>query len=150
MTSLLWPAPGYAQIKSGFGKRIHPITRKLHEHNGVDVPCPAGTELLAPAFGRVSKIFIHATGGLTLYLDHAGGIQTRYCHLKGLLVELGDSVACKTPIAWSGGEPGTPEAGGSTGAHLHLSVLRDGVHIDPLSVEWVNVDGMPVRPEVRR
>ena len=36
---------GYAQINSGFGRRMHPVSGLLHLHSGVDFRAPAGTPM---------------------------------------------------------------------------------------------------------
>ncbi|MCG6901318.1 MAG: M23 family metallopeptidase, partial [Rhodobacter sp.] len=65
--------------------------------------------------------------GNAVIIDHAGGWQTRYCHLRrdSVLVRSGDSVAAGTPI----GQVGL--SGKTEFEHLHVSVHHDGQVVDP-------------------
>lgn len=53
------------------------------------------------------------------------GHQTRYAHLSRVLVRVGDTVRQGQVIGYSGGAPSDqPNAGTSTGPHLHFEVRR--------------------------
>jgi murein DD-endopeptidase MepM/ murein hydrolase activator NlpD len=70
-------------------------------------------------------------GGLMVYIDHGGGLQTRYMHLAtgSILVKKGDRVSAGQRIAAVGNTGITNSA-----AHLHFEVLENGIRIDPESV----------------
>lgn len=55
-----------------------------------------------------------------------------YCHLSEFKVSQGQEVSQGQVIALSGGEPGTPGAGVSTGPHLHFGMQLNGEWVDPL------------------
>ena len=64
--------------------------------------------------------------GLVIYLDHGGGVQTRYGHCSTLLVKSGARVQAGQLIALVG------NTGRSTGPHCHFEVRINGNAVDPL------------------
>jgi murein DD-endopeptidase MepM/ murein hydrolase activator NlpD len=75
--------------------------------------------------GRV--IFAGRSGGYgnTVVLAHPGGIETRYAHLRRILVARGDSVAEWERVGIVG------STGLATGPHLHYEVRLLGRALDP-------------------
>ena len=69
--------------------------------------------------------------GKTVRLRHAGGIDTRYCHMSRMAVRRGQSVRRGQVIGYVG------STGLSTGPHLHYEMYRNGRHINPNSVKFV-------------
>ena len=67
--------------------------------------------------------------GNGVVIEHAGGIETQYCHLRrgSVPVAPGDAVKKAQPI----GEVGA--SGLAEFPHVHLSVRRDGKNIDPVT-----------------
>ncbi|HKM17296.1 MAG TPA: M23 family metallopeptidase, partial [Limnochordia bacterium] len=63
--------------------------------------------------------------GLTVVIDHGGGVSTLYAHASKLLVNAGDRVQAGETIALAG------STGLSTGPHLHFEVRQDQQHVDP-------------------
>ncbi len=122
------PLPG-ARLTSPFGHRRNPLDDTSERHRGVDLVAKKGTEILAPADGRIevaaepqdeaSKL------GVNILLDHGGGVKTLYAHLDSLLVEPGDQVQQGQPIGKLG------NSGVSTGPHLHFEIWRNGTPVDP-------------------
>jgi murein DD-endopeptidase MepM/ murein hydrolase activator NlpD len=102
-------------------------------HKGVDIAVSHGTSVQAIADGIV---YIVRNGGLTGYsyilIGHRDGYASLYGHLSKFSVTPGQRVERGEEIGKSGGTPGTHGAGPmTTGAHLHLEMIRDGQHIDP-------------------
>jgi len=111
----------------GFGWRVWSNGRKTDFHKGVDFAAARGTPIYASNSGTV---IIHRNSpsyGLYITIDHGGGITTLYAHCSKLLVNKGDKVEKGQKIAEVG------STGDSTGNHLHFSVLKDGVHVDPMN-----------------
>jgi len=52
-------------------------------------------------------------------------VSTFYAHCRELLVQKGDTVTCGQVIAKSG------DTGNATGPHLHFSIDKDGIRLDP-------------------
>jgi len=97
-------------------------------HRGIDIGAAVGTTVVAPEAGVVAFAG-RVAGELFVTLDHGGGLTSSYSWLSEVLVRKGDAVARGTPIARTGlGHPG------SSVAHLHLGVRRDGVYVDPLGL----------------
>ena len=119
--------PISGRITSPFGERIHPITKEKQQHNGVDISAPIGTPIIAPESGRIKQIYNHAIGGNTLMMVSDRGTRYGFCHLSKIaegIVE-GSIVAEGDVICYTG------NTGRSTGPHLHFSVQKNNVWIDP-------------------
>lgn len=105
--------------------------RDGYKHQGVDLPVAQGTPVFATQDGQV--IFASNAGayGNLVKINHGAGTETRYGHLSRFAVQDGASVKKGDIIGYSGGKPGTPGAGRSTGAHLHYEVRVNGKPVDP-------------------
>lgn len=55
-----------------------------------------------------------------------------FAHCSALLRNKGDKVRRGDFLALSGGTPGTPGAGRSTGPHIHCKLRIDGTEVNPL------------------
>ena len=114
-------------ISSLFGMRFHPTRKYWTMHNGVDIGGnPTGTKVYAAATGRVNKIVVRSScGGNMVYIQHTikgKKYRTVYMHLHTIKVKVGEIVTASTVIGTVGG--GERYDGCSTGAHLHLGVLK--------------------------
>lgn len=118
-----YPLPltsGSYRISSRFG------ARSLGYHKGVDLAAPIGTPIYASRAGTVTYSGSASGYGLVIYLDHGGGVQTRYGHCSKLLVKSGARVQAGQLIALVG------NTGRSTGPHCHFEVRINGTAVDPL------------------
>ena len=97
-------------------------------HNGLDIANKIGTEIYAADDGVVEVAASGYNGGygLTIVINHGGGIKTRYAHASKLFVKVGDQVEKGENIAAMG------STGRSTGSHLHFEVMVNGVRKNPL------------------
>jgi murein DD-endopeptidase MepM/ murein hydrolase activator NlpD len=111
--------PLEGRISSPYGMR----GRRLHD--GVDIPAPIGTPILAARSGTVVFSGTIRGFGNTVTLDHGDGMTTRYSHNSANLVKKGDAVRQGQPIAKVG------RTGRATCPHLHFSVLINGKTVNP-------------------
>lgn len=103
------------------------------QHNAVDIPQYQGSPVRAAADGVVYTAKDNGYGYSYIVIAHADGFSTVYGHVSSILVEEGQTVSVGSIIALSGGMPGTKGAGYmTTGPHLHLEILLNGSHVDPL------------------
>ncbi len=122
------------RVTSTFGRRQHPISGDERMHRGVDYGAPTGTRVQAVADGRVHFAGWRGGYGNLLILRHSGGYETRYAHLSRFDVSAGQRVSQGQLVARSG------NTGASTAPHLHYEMLRNGQHIDPLTVQATSGD----------
>jgi murein DD-endopeptidase MepM/ murein hydrolase activator NlpD len=98
-------------------------------HSGLDFCGGVGTELYAPAAGKVIFAGPLTVRGNAAVIDHGWGVYTAYAHLSELFVKVGDFVQPGELIGMGG------ETGRVTGPHLHWEVWVGGVQVDP--AEWL-------------
>lgn len=123
-----WPVR--AAINSHFGMRRSPHGDEPQFHQGVDIAAAQGAPVHAPAPGAVVFAGRDGAYGLTVKVQHAAEIQTRYGHLSQLSVRSGDRVERGHVIGHAG------STGRSTGAHLHYEVLVAGRAVNPKPYLW--------------
>ena len=127
---MAWPLPGYSTISSGFGYRSNPFGGSGREyHNGIDIPAPRGTNIVAAYDGQVAWSSYSSSAGNWVGIDHGNGYYTIYMHMSKRSVSEGQMVKKGDVIGLVG------STGRSTGNHLHFSVRKDGNYISPL--DWV-------------
>lgn len=126
----IWPVTGYNRISSAYGTRMHPVEKIMKFHNGIDIPAPNETPVLAANTGTIIEMDENDIDGYYVVLDHGNDIQTLYSILFGFAEDLaeGDVVQQGDVIGYVG------ETGEATGPHLHFSLIIDGEYIDPMSV----------------
>ncbi len=128
---LSWPAEPAKGISVYFRDPTYPF-RYLFEHTGIDIPLKQGTTIRAAASGYVAWVRTSKNYGNNIMIIHNDGIATLYAHLSRFNTKEGEFVKRDDLIAYSGGLPGTPGAGFSTGAHLHFEVRVNGLPADPM------------------
>lgn len=135
-----YPLQFTPRISSGFNpRRLHPVTRRVAPHKGVDFAVGTGTPIIAPADGVVEHVAYQANGaGRYIKVRHGGQYTTVYMHLSRSLVKVGQSVKKGERIALSG------NTGRSTGAHLHYEFHINGRPVNPMTVKLPGTgSGMP-------
>lgn len=116
------------EISSGFGYRIDPFRHRKAFHDGIDIPLPEGTPILASLDGIVFKTGKDSSGGKYVKLKHDNGYTTLYVHLSRIIATKGSKVNQGDVIGLSG------NTGRSTGPHLHFEVSSNEKPINPLLV----------------
>lgn len=122
-TPSIWPSTGW--VTSGFGTRVSPFTGRRQFHAGLDIAADFGTEIVAPAAGRVTFVGTKGALGRTVVIDHGYGLRTTYGHAAELFVKGGQRVERGSRIASIG------STGRSTGPHLHYGIEVHGRAVDP-------------------
>lgn len=122
----------YSRISSGFSNaRVHPVTRKVQPHHGVDYAAPTGTPVMTIGDGTVTSVKYEGAGGNVVRIKHNSVYSTAYLHLskyaKGLKV--GQRVKQGDVIGYVG------STGRSTGPHLDFRVWKNGTPINPLTMD---------------
>lgn len=129
------------RVTSRFGPRSSPTRGASSRHGGVDfgprTPGVQGDPVMAIGPGIVTKAGVGRGYGNVVYVDHGGGMETRYAHLRGFAVGQGQRVTRGQQLGTLG------NTGIGTGPHLHFEIRRNGTAIDPLSV----LGSAPIRPD---
>jgi murein DD-endopeptidase MepM/ murein hydrolase activator NlpD len=119
----IWPCAGY--ISSPYGFRTSPFNDTRQFHSGLDIGAPHGTPVRAAMAGRVSQVGYDDSFGNYVVISHHSGYRTLYAHLSVVRVNAGTYAAVNERI----GDVGS--TGLSTGPHLHFTVYKDGVTVNP-------------------
>ncbi|NMB20395.1 MAG: peptidoglycan DD-metalloendopeptidase family protein [Firmicutes bacterium] len=125
--TMQWPVEG--RISSGYGYRTHPVSNTKHFHGGIDIVAPEGTKVQAAASGKVSSVGNRGNYGLSVVIEHAGGVTTWYGHVSKVSVKVGEQVKQGQTIALVG------STGLVTGPHLDFRIKIGDQTVDPL--EWL-------------
>ena len=126
-----WPLDKPFRISSKFGPRKRPCPGAFKNHSGIDIACPIDTPG-SPIFqGTVAVVATKTHEGLTLIVDHGldeegANWRSAYCHLNKVFVKEGGTVY-SYQVAYATGNTGI-----SSGPHLHVTIRRNGITIDPL------------------
>jgi len=111
-------------LTSGYGYRIHPVTRRFSFHSGIDLRARNDT-VFAVMPGRIAFVDFDPVTGVHIRLC-SGDFIFLYGHLSQIFVLAGDSVNSCTPLGITG------SSGRVTGEHLHFSVSYRQVPVNPL------------------
>jgi murein DD-endopeptidase MepM/ murein hydrolase activator NlpD len=128
----------YRRISSRFSRaRLHPVTRKVVPHHGVDYAADPGTPVVASADGSVVSVGWDGPLGRAVRIRHGSQYVTVYGHLSrfGAGIRPGVRVKQNQVVGYVGA------TGRATGPHLHYTVLERGRAIDPL-----RMDNPPIEP----
>lgn len=121
---LLWPLPGKSRLTGTFGWRT--LFGKPDNHTGIDIPAPAGTNILAAEAGEVIVAQkANSSYGWHIVINHNGGLVSLYGHMSRLDVSVGDKITRGQVIG------GVGTTGNSTGNHLHFEIRLNNMRKDP-------------------
>lgn len=120
------PLKNMYSVTSGFGRRYHPILKRLRAHTGVDIAAPKGTPVYATADGTVSGESTGGGYGVTVVINHGYTYKTLYAHLSKKTVKPGQKVKRGQVIGYVG------STGLSSGSHLHYEVIKNGQRVNPV------------------
>jgi murein DD-endopeptidase MepM/ murein hydrolase activator NlpD len=118
-----WPVSGY--ITSSYGYRRSPFSGAREFHSGMDIRANFGTPIRSAMSGRVSSIGSDNVLGNYVVISHHSGYRTLYGHMSVIRVKNGAYVGTGERI----GDVGS--TGMSTGPHVHFTVYKNGVTMNP-------------------
>ena len=118
-------ANGGGVLTDEFGYRDAPTAGASTYHQGLDIGCDYGTDIVAAEAGTVVMACYNGGGGNMVMISHGDGICTVYMHNSQLCVNVGEKVVKGQVIAKAG------STGVSTGPHCHFGVSIDGTYVNP-------------------
>ena len=125
-TLFLYPTTG--RLSSPHGYRTDPFTGVRRMHYGIDIANRTGTDVRSTMSGTVVVIADQPMGyGKYIVIRHDRGFQSLYGHLDTILVTKGQRISQGQKIGRMG------STGRSTGSHLHFSLYKNNVPVNPLS-----------------
>ena len=68
--NICWPLPGYTKISSPFGYRNAPTAGATNFHGGIDLPAPAGTNIISAISGKVTRTGFMGSGGCSVVVEN--------------------------------------------------------------------------------
>lgn len=128
-----YPIPNPAPIALGYGWQLHPDTRQVMFHSGLDFLTPVNTPVLPVGQGIVAYAGDRDNYGNLVVINHAAGKQTRYAHLETITVKVGQTVNRGEIL----GTTGVTGQGDIAAPHLHFEIRYNS----PLG--WVAEDPTP-------
>jgi len=123
-----WVRPVNGPVVSPFGRRSIINGAERSPHSGVDLKAAEGVPVKATNNGTVVLADDCFFSGVSIIIDHGGGIHSMYFHLSKSLVHTGQMVKKGDVIGLSG------SSGRVTGPHLHFGLRLDGARINPLKL----------------
>jgi murein DD-endopeptidase MepM/ murein hydrolase activator NlpD len=120
-------------IRSKFGNRRDPITRRWSKHQGLDLKGTSKDTVYSTGAGIIECSGWNHGYGKCIVIDHMNGYKTLYAHLSQCLVNEGTYITDHYPIGKVG------STGRSTGAHLHYEITYSNQHKDPINFIYINL-----------
>lgn len=119
----------FRRISSNFNpRRLHPVTKTIRAHRGIDYAAKTGTPIWSSGDGKVIASSYTKYNGNYVVIQHGNNVQTKYLHLHKRHVKKGQRVRQKQVIGTVG------STGLANGAHLHYEFLLNGVHRNPRTI----------------
>ena len=128
-----------AKVTSSFStRRKHPVLGFTRAHKGVDFRAPTGTPIPSAGAGRVVARGFNRGHGNFVRIRHNGSFETLYAHMSKFAknVKVGTVVKQGQIIGYSG------STGLSTGPHLHYEIIKDGKHVNPMTVKLPAINNL--------
>jgi murein DD-endopeptidase MepM/ murein hydrolase activator NlpD len=135
--------PVEAESTPSFGEIRLMNEEKTSRHLGTDFPAKEGTPVFASNAGVVALAAPLFYEGNCVIIDHGYRLFTVYMHLEKMKVHRGERVRKHAEIGLSG------RTGRVTGPHLHLEMMWNQNHLDPVQLLALTLPDRELH-EVRR
>lgn len=120
----------FKYVSSNFKpRRFHPVLKRWKAHRGTDYAARKGTPVVAAGSGKVIRASYNKYNGHHVFIQHPGGIVTKYLHFSKRKVKKGQKVKQGQLIGLVG------STGLSSAPHLHYEFIVNGVHRNPRTVK---------------
>lgn len=127
------PVNGEIQKIYSNDKVIYSKTLELWKtHEGIDMKADIGTIVKSMEKGTVEKVYSDSFYGMTVVIDHGQGYKSSYSNLDENVLVKEKQVIVKGAKLGKVGNTAIGEI--KDDPHLHVSVMKDNVIIDPTSV----------------
>jgi murein DD-endopeptidase MepM/ murein hydrolase activator NlpD len=121
--------PVNGPITSAYGYRINPVMHYYGLHDGDDFGAGCGTPIWAAGNGHVMSEYFSSVWGNRLFLNlgliNGKNVTVIYNHLSAYRSSVGQAVSRGQVVGLIG------TTGWSTGCHTHMTVMVNGVAVDP-------------------
>lgn len=145
-SGFIWPIPTSTKISSYFGYRNSPTAGASSYHKGIDIAAPAGSNIYSVTSGNIINVGFLGSAGCCVII-RSNNYTISYCHIDpnfkvfiGQYVKQGELIAQVGPknvYGFSNNKyfdaTGNPTNGSTTGPHLHLTIKKDGIAVNPLN-----------------
>ncbi len=130
VTTYVWPVQGGVEVSYAMETLLYDATMAdWRTHDGIDIACDLGDEVLAAAGGLVTGVREDDLYGTVVEIDHKNGVHSIYANLASEpLVHEGDTVSIGQTIGSVGR---TALAETNVVPHLHFAMTLDGASADP-------------------
>jgi murein DD-endopeptidase MepM/ murein hydrolase activator NlpD len=128
-----------ARVTSSFSvKRKHPVLGFTRAHKGVDFRAGTGTPIPSAGAGRIVKKTTDRGYGNYIRIRHNGSYETVYAHMSRFAkgVNVGTAVRQGQIVGYVG------STGLSTGPHLHYEIIKDGRHVNPMTIKLPAINNL--------
>ncbi len=135
-----------ARVSSSFNlRRKHPVLGYTRAHKGIDFRAGTGTPIPSAGAGRVVKRATDRGYGNYIRIRHNGSYETLYAHMSRFAkgVGVGTTVKQGQIVGYVG------STGLSTGPHLHYEIIKDGKHVNPMTVKLPAIGNLSAADKVR-
>lgn len=127
----VFPTDGEIITEFSDGELVYSETLGVWQtHNGIDIACENGCNVVAMTKGVVDKVWEDPLWGYCVSVDHKNSVVSHYYGLdKNLAVSVGDEVDSGDII---GKAASTASAELSMPPHIHFALKRNGEWVDPV------------------
>ena len=123
----------FINVRSKFGNRRDPMTRRWSKHEGLDLKGTYKDTVYSTGAGVVECSGWNHGFGRCVIIDHMNGYKSLYGHLSKCFVTEGTYVTDQYSIGKVG------STGKSTGAHLHYEITYFSKHKNPINFIYINL-----------